>query len=188
MPKQTMEHTPGKRTTRFEGRAFNVEQVQVLLPDGHERIYDLVRHNDSVTIVPLDDDGRVVFVRQYRLGAEKVLLELPAGNTEPGEDPLECARREVREETGLAANEMTLLGDIYLAPGYSNEHMFVYLATGLYPSPLAGDADEFIVTQAIPVKDVFDLASQNGINDSKSLAALLLSQPFLLKYDKKHSK
>lgn len=188
MPVTTMEHIPGKRTTRFEGHAFIVEQVQVQLPDGHERLYDLVKHNDSVTIVPLDDEGRVVFVRQYRLGAEKILLELPAGNTEAGEDPLECAKREVREETGLAAKELTLLGDIYLAPGYSNEHMFIYLATGLFHSPLEGDADEFIVTEKIPVKETFDLVAQNGLNDSKSLAALLLAQPFLMKYDKKHVK
>lgn len=186
MPMKNMEHIPGQRTTRFEGHAFNVEQVQVLLPDGHEHIYDLVKHNDSVTIVPLDDDGRIVFVRQYRLGAEKMLLELPAGNTEPGEDPLECARREVREETGQAAKDMTLLGDFYLAPGYSNEHMFIYLATSLYSSPLDGDADEFIATEAIPVKAVFDLIGRNELNDSKSLAALLLAQPFLSKYDKKH--
>src|SRR5512137_1831759 len=85
----------------YQGRAFNVERVLVRLPDGQEKYYDLVAHRNSVTIIPVDAQEKMYFVRQYRLGGDEYLLELPAGVLEPGEDPLTGARREVREETGM---------------------------------------------------------------------------------------
>src|SRR5271169_5400111 len=121
------------RETLFEGRIFDVERVEARLPDGRQNQYELVNHDGSITVIPFDQDGNVWFVRQYRLGALKVLLELPAGMIEKDELPEDCARREIREETGLAAKEIKYLGQMYLAPGYCTELMHVYLATGLYP-------------------------------------------------------
>ncbi|GAP12365.1 NTP pyrophosphohydrolase including oxidative damage repair enzymes [Longilinea arvoryzae] len=167
-----------KRDTVYQGRAFGVQVVHLRLPDDRVRDYDLVHHMPSVTIVPLDEKGRLLFVRQFRLGAGEELLELPAGVMEAGEEPLACAEREVREETGYAAGKMELLGDFYLAPGYSDEHMYVYLATGLQPDPLKQDDDEFLELEAIPAGEV--LAGRNTLHDSKTLAALLLAQPRLL--------
>ena len=168
------------RETLYEGRVFDVERVEARLPDGRINEYDLVNHNGSITVVPFDQDGNVWFVRQYRLGAQKVLLELPAGMIEKDEPPEDCARREIREETGLAAGDIKYLGQIYLAPGYCNELMYVYLATALYPDPLQADADEFLQTIAIPVEQISDMVRKDEINDSKSLAALLLAQPHLM--------
>jgi len=175
-----MNFTIRQRETMYKGRAFEVQRVLALLPNGREQNYDLVSHRNAITIVPLDTDGKIWFVRQYRLGAEKVLLELPAGVLEAGEDPLAGARREIREEIGMAAGEMTPLGDFFMAPGYSSEFMHIFLATGLYPAPLQADADEFLQVESLPVRQVMDMVRSGQIQDGKSLAALLLAQPHLV--------
>jgi len=167
------------RKTVYEGRAFSVEKVRAGLPDGHEREYDLVNHAGSVTILPLDADGRIWFVRQYRLGAQDVLLELPAGVLDAEETPEEGAAREVREETGLAAGKLERLGGFYLAPGYSSEFMTVFLATELRSDPLSADADEFLQAEAIPVAEAFQLVKEGKIQDGKTLATLMLARDHL---------
>ena len=179
-----MEHHINSRETVYSARAFKIERVGMTLPDGRETVYDLVAHPGAVTIVPLDDESNVYFVRQYRLGAEQSLLELPAGTRIPDETPEACAGREIREETGMAAGKLTLVGDFYMAPGYSSEHMYVYLATQLSRAPLAQDDDEFIAVETIPFEKVMEMVRQNQINDGKSLASLLLVEPYV-KYDRK---
>lgn len=163
----------------YQGRAFSVEKVTMRLPDGAVRPYDLVRHNDSVSIVPVDEQGNILFVRQYRIGTGETLLELPAGVMESGEDALTSAEREVREETGMGARQLVPLGDYYLAPGYCNERMVAFLATGLYPDRLEHDVDEFLELVALPIAAAYALAFQGGLRDSKTLAALLLARPHL---------
>lgn len=163
----------------YRGRAFGVEKVKVRLPDGRITHYDLVKHTGAVTLVPVDDQNRIVFVRQYRMGAGDMLLELPAGTLEDNEDPTICAAREIREETGMAAKETLKLGEFFLAPGYSSEYMHVYLMTGLYAAPLEHDDDEFLQTEAIPVDIVWKMIQENQINDGKTLACLLMAMPHL---------
>lgn len=165
---------------QFRGHAFDVATVRAKLPNGKERDYDLVQHPDSVAIVPVDDQGQIHFISQYRIGSESELLELPAGVMEAGETPLECAAREVREEVGMAATELQELGGFYLAAGYANEYMTVFLATGLYESPLAPDADEFLNVRPFSIKEAYQLAEDGKLGDGKSLAALLLAQKALL--------
>lgn len=177
-----MEFTPLSKQTVYQGRAFGVERIQMRLPDGEQRQYDLVRHNDSVSIVPLDEGGNLLFVNQYRLGVGDHLLELPAGVLDDGEAPEVCAAREVREETGMAAAQLELLGDFYLAPGYSSERMYVYLASGLYADALEQDPDEFLQLVAIPVATAYEMAGSGRLHDSKSLAALLLARPKLSRW------
>ncbi|MBM3151519.1 MAG: NUDIX hydrolase [Chloroflexi bacterium] len=160
----------------YPGRAFTVRRDHLRLPDGRTTRFDIVEHHSSVVIVPLDRDGNLVFVRQYRHAAGLDLLELPAGVIEPGEEPEACARREVREEIGLAAGRMEAVGGFYLAPGYSTEYMHVYLATGLEPGPLKADPDEFLQVEPIPLAQALSLADGGKIPDSKSLAALLLAR------------
>jgi ADP-ribose pyrophosphatase len=163
----------------YQGRAFAVRREQVRLPDGNPAELDMVVHVGAVTILPLDAQGRVWFVRQYRHAAGIELLELPAGTLEPGEPPESCARREMREETGMAAGELHKLGEFFLAPGYSTEYMHVYLATDLRPDPLPGDADEFLQVEAVPVAEVFKKIERGELQDGKSLAALLLGRKWL---------
>ena len=169
-----MEHKITNRTMQFEGHAFNVEILEVNLPDGHQRQYDLVDHNNSVTIIPVDNDGNIFFVKQFRMGSESQLLELPAGVMDDHESPQTCAAREIREETGMATGKITRLGAIYLAPGYSNELNFVFLAQDLTEDPLQEDEDEFISIHAYSPGDVKRLIQSGEIKDSKTLAALHL--------------
>lgn len=167
------------KETVYAGRAFGVQKVHLRLPDQKETIYDLVAHNGSVTIVPIDHEGNIWFVQQYRLGSESQLLELPAGVLERGEDPRECAAREVREEIGMGAEKLEFIGDFYLAPGYSSEHMYIFLATGLFPDALPQDDSEFLNVHKIPFPKVYEMAKNGEIKDSKTLASLLLTQPHL---------
>ncbi len=165
----------------FRGRAFAVKKVKVRLPDGRETTYDFVKHSGAVTVVPVDDQNRILFVKQYRMGVKGQLLELPAGTLEENEDPALCAAREIREETGMAAGKMTKLGDFFLAPGYSSEYMHVYLMTELYSAPLEHDEDEFLQTEAIPVDTVWEMIRTNQIHDGKTLACLMLAMEYLKK-------
>ena len=168
-----------KTETTYRGRAFSIRRDSLRLPDGHETKFDIVEHVGSVIIIPRDDQGNLLFVRQYRHAAGLDLLELPAGTLDEGEAPEACARREIREETGMAAGQMQPLGGFYLAPGYSTEYMHVYLATDLHPNPLEADADEFLSVETIPLARALAMARGGEIPDAKSLAALLLAQPAL---------
>ncbi len=161
--------------TVFQGRVFAVRRDVVRLPDGNTAELDVITHHGAVTLVPLDAEGRIWFVRQYRHAAGETLLELPAGTLEPGEAPEACAAREIREEIGFAAAQLHLLGEFYLAPGYSTEYQYVYLATGLSPAPLPQDADEFLEPVALPVAEVRRRALAGDFRDAKTLAALLLA-------------
>ena len=157
----------------YQGHAFSVRHEFVRLPDGNEKRYDLVGHNGSVTLVPVNDKGEIYFVRQYRIGAKKHLLELPAGVLETGEDPVAGAGREVREETGMAAGQLIKIGEFYMAPGYSDEFLTIFLATGLYSAPLDADPDEFLELVVIPFKQVMAMAEAGEFQDGKTLAALM---------------
>lgn len=163
----------------YPGRAFTIRRDTMRLPDGHENRFDIVEHVGSVVIIPLDEQGNLLFVRQYRPAAGKELLELPAGTLDAGEAPEACALREVREEAGMAAGQLEALGGFYLAPGYSTEYMHVYLATELRPDPLEADADEFLTVEPITVGAALKMARSGEILDAKSLAALLLAQSHL---------
>jgi len=169
------------REIHYRGHAFDVAKVHIKLPDNRERDYDLVEHGDSVTILPLDDDGNIYFVTQHRIGAEKTLLELPAGVLDENEPPLTAAKREIREETGMAAKNFQELGGFFLAPGYTDEFMTVFLATGLYESALDPDEDEFLNVVIMPAAEAYQKAVAGEIHDGKSLAALLLARPFINK-------
>jgi len=162
------------RDVVYQGRAFDVARLRLRVPGGDQKHYDLVEHRDSISIIPLDGDGQVWFVRQYRVGVDGELLELPAGVLEPGERPESGAAREVREEVGMAAAELRLLGGFYLTPGYCNEFHSIFLATGLYSSPLAADPDEYLQIEKLPVAQAFQRAERGEFRDAKTMAALFL--------------
>lgn len=163
----------------FQGRAFGIRRDHLKTPSGRTAKYDIVEHHGSVVLVPIDTSGNVHFVRQYRHATGGDLLELPAGTLEPGEEPLECARREIREEIGMAAANLREIGSFYLVPGYSTEYMHVFLATGLQENPLPPDTDEYLQVERIPFIKALEMARKGEIPDAKSLAALLLAQHYL---------
>jgi len=167
------------KETMYEGPIFTVSRVKVSLPDQRERKYDLIDIQNAVTILPIDEEGNVFFVRQYRTGAGRSLLELPAGKIEDGEEALTTAEREIREEIGLAAKSMLPLGKFFVSPGYSTEYMYTFLATGLYQAPLDPDADEFINVVKIPLAEVMRMLQADEIEDAKTLATILQAYPHL---------
>jgi ADP-ribose pyrophosphatase len=152
------------------------------MPDGRETKLEIVEHGGSVVLIPIDGEGNVHFVRQYRHAVGENLLELPAGTRDGEELFEECAAREIREETGMAATNLQKIGQFYLVPGYSTEFMVVFLATDLKEDPLQADEDEFLQVEKVPVKQAVEMAEQGQIRDAKSLAALLLVRPYLENY------
>ncbi|MDQ2690785.1 MAG: NUDIX hydrolase [Chloroflexota bacterium] len=164
------------------GRAFKIRRDTLRTPDGRETRLEIVDHGGSVVVIPVDEKHNILFVKQYRHAAKADLLELPAG-TRDGEEPYEeCAAREVREETGMAAGRLQKLGTFYLAPGYSTEFMAVFLATELRDDPLQADDDEFLQVERIPARQALEMAAQGDLQDAKSLAGLLLARAHLEKY------
>lgn len=167
--------------TLMQGRAFKIRRDYLKTPDGRETKYEIVEHGGSVVIVPVDNEGNLLFIRQYRHAAGMDMLELPAG-TRDGDEPFdECATREIREETGMEAGTLKHIGSFYLAPGYSTEYMGVFLATDLKHNPLEADDDEFLSVEKIPVKEAIAMAEHGDMPDAKSLAALLLARLYLEK-------
>ena len=167
----------------LQGRAFKIRRDYLKTPDGKETKFEIVEHGGSVVVIPVDEQGNLWFVRQYRHAAGKDLLELPAGTRDSVDEPYEeCAAREIREETGMEAGKLEKVGEFYLAPGYSTEFMGVFLATDLKHNPLDPDADEFLSVEKMPVKDAIAMAERGEMPDAKSLAALFLARPHLEKY------
>jgi ADP-ribose pyrophosphatase len=165
--------------TLLQGRAFKIRRDYLKTPDGRETRLEIIEHGGSVVLIPIDAEGNLLFVRQYRHAAGKDLLELPAGTRDDDESFEECAAREIREETGMEAGILQKVGEFYLAPGYSSEFMVVFLARGLKANPLDADYDEFLQVEKIPLKQAIQMAERGDVPDAKSLAALLLAKPYL---------
>lgn len=171
-----------KSVTLMQGRTFRIRRDFLKTPDGGETHLEIVEHGGSVIIIPVDEHGNILFVRQYRHATGKHLLELPAG-TRDGDEPFEeCAAREIREETGMQAGRLVKIGEFYLAPGYSTEFMGIFLATELKHNPLEPDADEILHVEKFPARQALEMAERGEVPDAKSLAALLLARPYLEKY------
>jgi 8-oxo-dGTP pyrophosphatase MutT (NUDIX family) len=166
----------------LQGRTFKLRRDHLKTPDGRETKLEIIEHGGSVIIIPIDADGNMLFVRQYRHAAGEDLLELPAGTRERNEPYEECAAREIREETGMAAGKLERVGEFYLAPGYSTEFMGVFIATELSHNPLEPDVDEFLTVEKMSVKEAFEMVMRGDMPDAKSLAAFLLAKPYLEKY------
>lgn len=159
--------------TAYEGHVFSVEVAGVLLHDGNTARREIVRHNGGAAIVPIDDQGNVYMVRQFRFAFQKVMLEIPAGKLERNEDPALCAIRELKEETGLEAGHIESLGVVAPTPGYCSELLYLFLATGLVRGNSNPDAGEYINVHRIPMKVLLNQIDAGEIKDAKTIAALL---------------
>ncbi|MCY4583674.1 MAG: NUDIX hydrolase [Chloroflexi bacterium] len=164
---------------QLTGRRSMLRIERLVLPDGTETVRDTLYHPDSVAILPLDENGEVVLVRQYRNAAGRELLELPAGVIEGDEPPVDAARRELREETGLDATELVALGNFFASPGSMTERLHSFLARGLFSNPLAPDDDERITLERVPFDEAVRLARAGELNDAKTLASLMLAEPYV---------
>jgi ADP-ribose pyrophosphatase len=163
----------------FRGKVFDVRIDQLRAPSGLIMRVDIIEHAGAVTLVPLDGEGRILFVRQYRHAAGQWLLELPAGTLEPEEEVEACAARECREEIGMAASQLIPLGECYVAPGYLSELNHLFLAKDLTPSPLPPDADEDLAVVPMTLQEVTAAIASGELIDAKSLAGLYLAGGYL---------
>ena len=162
-----------KSETIYEGGLFDLKLDRILLPNGHETNREYVDFGQSVLIVPEDPGGRVVLVSQYRHPTREVLLELPAGKVEPGEEPRDAAVRELEEETGFRAREIIRFGEFYLSPGYSSELMSGFHATGIEPGMKNPDPDE-ILSNVVLTRDGVKAGLTDGrFRDAKTILGLL---------------
>lgn len=158
----------------WTGRIFNVDRLRVELPDGRQAIRDVVRHPGAVAVVALTEEGRICLVRQYRTALGRVTVEIPAGKLAPGEDPLECAQRELLEETGMEAEKIAFLTTIATSDGFCDELIHIYMATGLTFSSSSPDADEFINVDLVEVGTLIDAVLDGRIEDAKTVVGALL--------------
>jgi len=157
---------------RYEGRILNLRVDEVQLSDGRSTTREIVEHRGAAAIVPLLGDDRVIFVRQYRYAVSEELLEIPAGTLERGENPEDCAMRELEEETGYKCGEMKKILECYVAPGYSTEKIHFYLAKKLVRSEMRTEEDERIKVEIMPIGLALDKIHRGEIHDAKTVCGL----------------
>ncbi|NLW53881.1 MAG: NUDIX hydrolase [Clostridiaceae bacterium] len=160
---------------RFIGRVFTVESTEVQLPDGRKSKREIVHHPGGACVLAIDDNRDIYLVRQYRVGAQAPLREIPAGKLEADESPLLCARRELMEEVGLIADSWQLLTQFYPSPGYTDELIYVYLATKLSKGKQQLDEGEFLTVEKLPLQTAFEEVKSGQISDGKTIIAILMT-------------
>jgi len=167
--------------TIFEGRVFECVTRAVELSDGSISGREIVKHSGGACIIPVDEDLNCYLVRQFRNGAQTILTEVPAGKIEPGEEPLDCVSREIREETGYCAERIESLGYIYATPAYCSEKIHLFLGTGLTFKGGRPDSGEFLRTVKYPLSKLVEMCDEGSICDAKTVACIYKAAGRLLK-------
>jgi ADP-ribose pyrophosphatase len=162
----------------YQGRVFSVEVEMVRVPNGREHEMAIVRHPPSVVLIPMQDDGQVVLIQQYRHALQRELWELPAGSLDPGESPEAAAARECEEEIGLVPTRIERLCSLYPTPGYCDEEMIFFRVSGLGPpppdSPHQPDDDEDIQSRAMTIGEAKAMVARGEVVDLKTAYGLTL--------------
>lgn len=163
------------QTEIYKGVRVHLVTERILLPNGKETEWELILHPGASAIVPVDDEGKIIMVRQYRNASNSYTLEIPAGVFDvPNEDPKECAARELEEEIGYCSDNIEFLFNFYSAIGICNEIINVFVATNLIPSKQNLDEDEFITLERYAVDELVKLIINGEIKDNKSISSILL--------------
>lgn len=156
----------------YEGNFLKILNVDVILPDGNKANRDIIRHPGASAVLPINENGEVILVRQWRTPLNKTLLEVPAGKLEKGEDPLVCAERELEEETGFKASKLEYMGSIATVPGFCDEIIHLYLATGITSGVKGGDEDEFTEVEMVTIDEMKAMIKSGEIIDTKTINCL----------------
>ncbi len=165
----------------FHGVAVHLVKDEILLPNGNKGIREVVRHPGAVCVIPVTDEGEVIFVNQFRYAIGRVTIEVPAGKLEKGEDPTEAALRELSEETGITAGKIESLGAIYTSPAIIDEIIYMYIATDLKQGEQHLDEDEFVNVVKMPLAEAVDMVMHGKIMDAKTEAIVLKAEKYLNK-------
>lgn len=158
----------------YDGKVLKLELHTVELCNGKTSIREIIRHRGGVAIIPITDKNEIYLVRQYRKPYEQEILEVPAGKLEKGEKPEYCAIRELKEETGLTAEKLTMLTIMYPSPGYTDEKIYIYKAEGLSQGENCFDEDEFINVEKYTLSQSMEMVKNGSINDAKTIIAILM--------------
>jgi ADP-ribose pyrophosphatase len=171
-----------KQRLFYKGRKFDFEVNRLRLPNKSEGEWECIRHPGGALAVPVTPEGKLVLVRQYRFAVQGRILEFPAGTLEPTEEPLETVKREIEEETGYSAQKWDKLGEFFLAPGYSDEIIYAFLARDLekLETPPKQDEDEDIETVLLTPEELETAILQGEPIDAKSITSFFLARPFLV--------
>jgi ADP-ribose pyrophosphatase len=171
-------------TRVYHGRIISVDLDEVRFPDGSTGTLEMIRHPGASAVVPVlgdpGDDPEVVLIRQYRSAAEQFLYEIPAGRLDPGETPADCARRELQEETGYTAERVEHVFTMYTTPGFTDEKIHLFVATGLVAGQAHREADEFMELVPTRLSRALSMVEQGEIQDAKTALALLYAAGFRL--------
>jgi ADP-ribose pyrophosphatase len=165
----------------FDGVAIHLFKDEILLPNGNRGVREVIRHPGAVCVLPLTEDGEVIFVNQFRYALDKVTLEVPAGKLEKGEDHTEAALRELSEETGLSAGKIVPMGELYTTPALIDEVIYMYIATDLTEGEQHLDEDEFVNTIRIPLRKAVEMVMTGEIRDSKTQVMILKADKYFNK-------
>jgi len=159
----------------FNGKIVSLQVDDVRLPNGKTSKREIIKHSGAVAVIPITDDGKIIFVEQYRKPLEKSLVEIPAGKLEPGEEPHITAVRELEEETGYTTDDLTYITSFYTSPGFADEIMYIYLAKQLklLENPVLGDEDEFVEKVILSLDEAKQYVKEERIHDAKTVYALL---------------
>ena len=163
----------------FDGKVVKLFVDTVELPNGKEAIREIVRHPGAVCVIPVTNEGEVIMVKQYRYAFEQIMLEIPAGKLEPGEDPLDAVKRELEEESGVIANNIEYMGEIFTTVAIFDEKIHAYLATDLVFNDSHPDEDEFLEVEKIPLTTLVDMVMNGEIKDSKTQICILKAHKLL---------
>jgi ADP-ribose pyrophosphatase len=165
-----------KSTPVYQGKLLKVQEDIIKMPDGKEAVRETVFWKNACAILPVDDEGNILFVRQYRHSFGEMILEIPAGKIEDGEEPLNCALRELAEETGFVAGKMTFLCEVYTAVAYSAQRVFLFEAQDLTAGEQNPDEDEFITLERYQPEEAVKMIAEGKIKDAKTITAILMYQ------------
>ncbi len=180
MQNDSLREIPFSKETIYDGKILHVEKWQVTCPNGHAATREVVVHNGAAAVVPVFEDGTTLLVRQHRVAIDRMTLEIPAGKLDSAEeDPMDCAVRELREETGLAAGRMTPLTSLFTTPGFCTEKIGIYLAQDLTQGETSPDEDEFLGLVRMPLEEAVGLVMAGEIRDSKTICGLLMARETL---------
>lgn len=178
--------TLGKRSGRrvYTGKVINLDVDVVEFPDGNTGELEIFRHPGASAVVPFlsdpqGDDPQLLLIKQYRYAADGFMYEIPAGRLDAGEKPIDCARRELREETGCTATSMEHLYTMYTTPGFTDEQIHIFMATGLSHGANEREADEFLTEEPVKLSRALEMIRSGEIKDGKTTVGILFAAGFI---------